>query len=141
MADDWPSYPPVSRQVKFAGNAMGVRLGCSRPRRHGSKEAGCEQQQPRVEDSQSSQVKCAFWQWKQARFAFFFLGPSRVRPGGCDDEDSVSLVASVLRLRFGTGFFFCSSAAGLAVREDGSPEKTCWPATCVSMDRPSGVLS
>ena len=28
-------------------------------------------------NAQSSQVRWAFWQWKQARFAFFFFGPSR----------------------------------------------------------------
>jgi len=44
--------------------------------------------------AQSSQVRWAFWQWKQARFAFFFLGPSLgLRIDGdesCEDSSGVS---------------------------------------------------
>ena len=61
--------------------------------------------------------------------------------GGCEDEDSVSLVASVLRLRLHAGFFFCSSEAGLAVRGEGSPENAWLPATWVSMERPMAAVS
>lgn len=67
-------------------------------------------------DLQSSHVRCAFWQWKHARFAFFFLGPSRVR-GGWEDESALSLVPSCGRLRFVPVFFF-GSASGAALMSE-----------------------
>ena len=56
-----------------------------------------------MECSQSSQVRCAFWQWKQALLAFFFLGPSRVRGAGALPS-ALSLAPSVVRFRFAVGF-------------------------------------
>lgn len=58
--------------------------------------------------SQSSQVRWAFWQWKQARLAFFFFGPSRVL--GCAPESPLSLALSAVRLRLVGGFFLGSEA-------------------------------
>lgn len=110
-------------------------------RRERTRRRQREQRKQRCVDSQSSQVKCAFWQWKQARLAFFFFGPSRVRDGGWEDEDSASLGSSVDRLRLHCGFFFCSRAEGLAVREDGSPGNAWVPATWLSMERPREEVS
>lgn len=80
--------------------------------------------------SQSSQVRWAFWQWKHARFAFFFFGPSRVRVG-CDEDSALSLAVSLVRLRLHGGFFLGSreAVAGAAVIEAGAPENSCGPAT------------
>lgn len=58
----------------------------------------------RMDNSQSSQVRCAFWQWKQARVAFFFLGPSLAlrAEAGVVEVESVSGLAG--RLRLATSF-------------------------------------
>ena len=64
------------------------------------------------EDVQSSQVRCAFWQWKQARFAFFFFGPSLDLREGALLSWSVESSAVSERLRLlalsGGDFFFCA---------------------------------
>ena len=81
-------------------------------------------------DSQSSQVRWAFWQWKHARFAFFFLGPSRVRVG-CEVDSAESLAASKVRLRLNWGFLCLSDAEEEEELEsaEGAPEKIWWAAT------------
>lgn len=92
--------------------------------------------------SQSSHVRCAFWQWKQARLAFFFFGPSLVR-AGCEEDSALSLAVSPVRLRLHGGGFFLGSrdaTAGstVAEMEEGAPEKSWGPAT-EAMVRPRAL--
>ena len=69
-------------------------------------------------------MRCAFWQWKQARFAFFFLGPSRVRVVW-EEDSAESLAASRVRLRLHGGFLCLSDTEEEEEleRAEGAPEK------------------
>ena len=62
-------------------------------------------------DIQSSQVRCAFWQWKHARFAFFFFGPS-LPFLVCVAESSAWSSEVSVRFRFGHGAGFFLGGAG-----------------------------
>lgn len=63
---------------------------------------------------QSSQVRCAFWQWKHARFAFFFFGPSRVLV--CEPASPLS-VESPVRLRLAVCFLAEPGGTGVLFSE------------------------
>ena len=81
---------------------------CKRTHARGTARGKKEVERRSGRDSQSSQVRWAFWQWKQARLAFLFFGPSRVL--GWGPESPFSLALSAVRLRLAGGFFFGSEA-------------------------------
>lgn len=114
----WPSYHRDPRAVRPSVEEDEQKNTCKRR-----------------QDSQSSQVRCAFWQWKHARFAFFFFGPSRVREC-CEVLSALSLAAEASAVRLRLGSFFALSLAleegEFADMEEGAPENI-W---CADIERP-----